>query len=235
MTDAIARIANNLARVRQQIAEAAQRSGRSASDVRLVAVTKYVSADLARQLFLAGCSDLGESRPQELWAKQLALEPLDVHWHLIGHLQRNKLPRTLPLISMLHSVDSERLLAAIQSWTESHSQKMSVLIEVNVSGDTTKHGFAPDQVLDVVRKAASHPWTRIEGLMCMASLEGGRERARIDFARLRNLREAIRGQISDTFPLNELSMGMSDDFSVAIEEGATIVRIGSALFEGVID
>ncbi len=231
----LSRIEQNLGDVRQQIADAADRSGRSASDVRLVAVTKYVNAAIARKLYQAGCHDLGESRPQELWQKAAALSDLAIRWHLVGHLQRNKLPRTLPLTTLLHSLDSRRLLESIQSWSVTAAHRLPVLIEVNVSGETAKHGFAPADVLDLVRWADQCPLVAVEGLMCMASRTGGLARARTDFARLRELRDQIRHELPDGPPLNELSMGMSADFAVAIEEGATIVRVGSALFQGVVD
>ncbi len=178
MADTARQIADNLARVQQQVAHAAQRSGRSPADIRLVAVTKYVDSQIARCLYQAGCRDLGESRPQELWAKAEALADLEVRWHLIGHLQRNKIHRSLPCTSLLQSVDSLRLLQAIDAWAEAHQQRLSLLLEVNVSGETAKHGFAPDTVPEAVRQAASSPWTHVDGLMCMASLTGGLERAR---------------------------------------------------------
>lgn len=235
MTNTVRQLAENLACVQQQIADAAQRSGRSPADIRLVAVTKYVDSQIARCLYQAGCHDLAESRPQELWAKTDALADLEVRWHLIGHLQRNKIARTLPGTWLLQSVDSLRLLQAIQSWAETHRTQRSLLLEVNTSGDTAKHGFAPDQVQQAVREAARSPWTPVDGLMCMASLSGGLEQARVDFARLRQLRDNCHEQWLEGPPLRELSMGMSADFPVAIEEGATIIRVGSALFEGVVD
>lgn len=231
----VSRIEQNLNCVRQQIAEAAHRSRRPASDVRLVAVTKYVSTAIARTLHQAGCHDLGESRPQELWKKAAALSELEVRWHMVGHLQRNKLQRTLPLTTLLHSLDSRRLLEAIPSLPVHAQHRWPILIEVNVSGETAKHGFAPQEVPELVRWADQFPQVTVEGLMCMAGRTGGLAQARTDFARLRELRDQVRREFPDGPPLNELSMGMSADFVVAIEEGATIVRVGSALFEGVTD
>jgi uncharacterized pyridoxal phosphate-containing UPF0001 family protein len=149
MVDTSARIADNLAMVRGQIAEAAARSGRAAGDVTLVAVTKYVSADMARRVAEAGCLDLGESRPQQLWEKFAALDGLSIRWHLVGHLQRNKVRRTLPAVAMVHSVDSMRLLAAIDEEAGalgSHhvAAAIAVLLEVNISGEPAKHGFPPE-------------------------------------------------------------------------------------------
>lgn len=230
-------IADNLRRVRERIAEAAEAAGRKPADVQLVGVTKYVDAEQALALVRAGCNVLGESRPQELWSKcdalgEHALAPAPaIHWHLIGHLQRNKLRRTLPLVSLVHSVDSERLLAAIDAEWQSCSRSQNrqlfpirVLLEVNTSGETAKHGLAPDEVEPLLAAAQEFPHVEVCGLMTMAALAGGHDVAARNFAALRAL--------ADRFGLTERSMGMSGDFEVAIREGATIVRVGSALWEG---
>jgi pyridoxal phosphate enzyme (YggS family) len=230
MKDDAARIAENVARVRGQIADAAARSGRAASQITLVAVTKYVSAETVRPLIAAGCVDLGESRPQQLWEKAAALGDLPLRWHLIGHLQRNKVHRTLPLVTMMHSVDSSRLLAAIE---EEQLGVLPVLLEVNISGESAKQGLAPEAIEPFLAQAAGCRHVAIRGLMGMAGLEGGLETARRDFAALRELRDRLRPRCPPGVTLDELSMGMSGDFEVAIEEGATIVRVGSALFEGI--
>jgi PLP dependent protein len=230
MSDPTARIAENAAEVRGRIADAAARCGRKASDITLVAVTKYVSSDLVRPLVASGCVELGESRPQLLWEKAAALADLPIHWHLIGQLQRNKVRRTLPLVAMIHSVDSPRLLAAID---EEHPRALPVLLEVNVSGEAAKHGFTSEMIEAFLAELTPSPDVVIRGLMCMASLEGGLDVARRDFAALRQLRDRLRSCCPADVTLDELSMGMSGDYEAAIEEGATIVRIGSALFEGV--
>lgn len=230
MSEHSARIADNVAQVRGRIADAAIRSGRTANQVTLVAVTKYVLADAVRPLVAAGCLDLGESRPQQLWDKAAALADLPVRWHLIGHLQRNKVRRTLPLVSMAHSIDSPRLLAAID---EEATRPIPVLLEVNVSGESAKHGFAPEQVEPFLAELASYRNIAVRGLMCMAGLEGGPDDARREFAALRQLRDRLRPHCPPNVTLDELSMGMSGDYEIAIEEGATLVRVGSALFEGV--
>jgi pyridoxal phosphate enzyme (YggS family) len=227
------RIAENLAAVRNRIDEAARRSGRDAAGVRLVAVTKYVSAEHSRTLAGAGCLDLGESRPQELWQKAAALADLPIHWHLIGHLQTNKLKRTLPLIQLLHSLDSEHLGEAIERWAALHGRSVAALLEVNISGDASKHGFSPEAVTAAVERAHLWPHLQLRGLMAMASQSGGRSAARRNFVALRKLRDDLVDRFPETSALSELSMGMSEDFDIAVEEGATIVRVGSALFEGV--
>ena len=226
------RITQNLAQVQAQIAETARRSGRESDDVTLVAVTKYVGVAEIDVLVDAGCLDIGESRPQQLWKKAEALSNRSIRWHLVGHLQRNKIKRTLPLVSMLHSVDSRRLLTAVGQEATVCSDSLPVLIEVNISGDGTKHGFSPDQMPSLVAELADVRHLEIRGLMTMAALTGNRSRAQADFARLRKLRDQLRRECPDRITLPDLSMGMSRDYDLAILEGATIVRVGSALFEG---
>ena len=224
-------VAQNLLRVRERIAAAAGRCGRSEQEITLVGVAKYVDAEATRALVEAGCHDIGESRPQQLWDKAAALQDLpQVRWHMIGHLQRNKVRRTLPLLSVLHSVDSLRLLQTIRQQAPPHG--LPILLEVNVSGDPGKHGFDPQQLERVWDQIAESREIETLGLMCMASRTGGRRRAREDFARLRQLRDRLRGLGPATLDLPHLSMGMSGDFEEAIAEGATMVRIGSVLLEG---
>lgn len=229
----IAQLAANLSLVKQRIADAAGRSGRSADEITLVAVTKYVNSQLVRELVAAGCHDFGESRPQVLWEKAESLANQSVRWHLIGHLQRNKAERTVPLVSLIHSGDSLRLLQAIDKAALALARRASVLIEVNISGDATKHGFAPAEVEPHLATIANFSHIEIRGLMCMASREGNLDQARREFAYLREMRDRLRSNAPPQIKLDELSMGMSGDFEVAIEEGATIVRVGSALFEGI--
>lgn len=249
MTNDLPPLAGNLARIRQRIADAALASGRTADAVTLVAVTKYVESPLARALAEAGCLDLGESRPQELWRKAEALADLPVRWHLIGHLQRNKIARTLPLVSLLHSADSLRLIEAIDSEAAkvvgtfhvpqrttidvapSAPRRVALMLEVNVSGEAAKHGFAPDELAPLGSRLAALAHIEVRGLMCMASRDSDQDQARREFERLRTLRDRLRGDWPDRLLLDELSMGMSGDFEAAIAEGATLVRIGSSLFE----
>lgn len=232
MADIDSRIADNLARVRRQIAEAATRVGRDASEVTLVAVSKYVDVDAAQALVDAGCRDLGESRPQELWRKADALGNAELKWHFIGHLQRNKVRRTLPLLSLLHACDSMRLLEETERVAVDANINVQALLEVNISGDATKHGFHPDDIPSVVESLGAYERIKVCGLMAMASLAGSADDARCEFKRLRVLRDELQLVAPPNVNLCELSMGMSRDFELAIEEGATIVRVGSALFEG---
>jgi pyridoxal phosphate enzyme (YggS family) len=229
----VARIADNLIEIRRRIAAAADRSGRPAEAIKLVAVTKSVGIAAIRESVAAGCRDLGESRPQELWAKAAELADASIDWHLIGHLQRNKIERTLPLVSLIHSADSLRLIASINHGAAALDRAIPLLLEVNISGDRTKHGFAPDEMESRLADIAEFNRVQVRGLMAMAGREGDLDSARRDFARLRELRDHLRRELPAGMSLDELSMGMSGDFEAAIEEGATIVRIGSALFEGV--
>jgi PLP dependent protein len=225
-----ARIRANLAAVKERISAAAVRAGRKPEEILLVGVTKYVEPHIARLLFEAGLNDLGESRPQEVWSKAEALADVAVTWHLIGHLQRNKVRRTLPLVTLFHSVDSIRLLREINAEASALNRSVDVLLEVNVSGDAAKHGLHPDEVEPLFPDIAPLKSVNVRGLMTMASLEGGDAKARRDFAALRDLADRLRLHCSENIAMNELSMGMSGDYEVAVEEGATIVRVGSALF-----
>lgn len=226
-------IADNLRRVQERIAQAAELAGRQPSEVTLVCVTKYVDAETTRALAQAGGIHLGESRPQRLWEKAAALQDLDLQWHLIGHLQRNKARRTVPLCQLIHSVDSLRLLQTLSELGQELSQPVRGLLEINVSGESAKHGFQPADLSQVLDALPGLPGVRIEGLMAMAGLAGDATETRAQFAQLRRLRDdwTERG-LPDGVRLNELSMGMSGDFELAIAEGSTLVRVGSALFEG---
>ena len=248
MKDIARRIAENLNTLGERIAAAASRSGRAADEITLVAVTKYVTAPVAAAVVEAGCTDLGESRPQELWSKAAALSPpasgvssgatgvppvpRSIRWHLVGHLQRNKIRRTLGLVYLIHSVDSRRLLVALDEQAAGLDRPVAVLLEANISGDIAKTGLAPEELEPVLADAPRWPHVSIHGLMGMASLVGGSETAGRDFDRLRELRDRLSKNLPPGASLGELSMGMSGDFEVAIESGATIVRVGSALFEG---
>jgi len=224
-------VRKNLERVRERIAQSAEKAGRDPCEITLVGVTKYVDATAAAELVAAGCHDLGESRPQQL-AEKVAVDELaatKVRWHLIGHLQRNKVGRTLPLVTLIHSVDSLRLLQAI------HNRRLSttpqILLEVNCSGDREKHGLQPEEVEPLLAMSADLPGLQIRGLMTMAAREGGEAVAARNFAALRTLRDRLQNVAPASVELKELSMGMSGDFEIAIREGATIVRIGSALWK----
>lgn len=225
MTDADVRsiLADRLADVESRIGAACARAGRNRTDVTLIAVTKTVPTTVAALLPGLGVADLGESRPQELWKK--AAIPA-TRWHLIGHLQRNKLDKTVPLVNLIHSVDSERLLGALSDFGTARGEPVPVLLEVNCSREANKGGFAPDSLPDW----ATLPGVLVEGLMTMAAHAADPATCRPTFAELRTLRDDLRARTGR--PLPHLSMGMSNDFEVAIEEGSTHVRLGSVLFDG---
>lgn len=234
------RCQRNLSAVRDRVAEACRAAGRDPGDVQLVGVTKYVSAASSQLLLEAGCLDLAESRPQSLWAKaaMLADHVPAPRWHLIGHLQRNKIRRTLPLLTLLHSLDSIRLVEAVEAEASGAGRVCEVLVEVNLAGDPGRTGVMEADVVCVLEAAAAAPHVRVMGLMGMAAVPDGQDSravARRQFARLRELRDDLARRVPTATGLRELSMGMSGDFEEAILEGATLVRVGSALWEGIDD
>ena len=226
------RIRSNLDAVQCRIVEAARRSGRPVEAIRLVAVTKKAPLEWIRSLIACEARELGENYPQELWTKFDALADLrgSVHWHLIGHLQTNKVKKTLPMVRLIHSVDSLKLLRALNDAATAVSNPPGVCLQVNTSDEPSKHGWTVEQIFNEAEPIAACRAIPIVGLMTMAALGTTAATARGSFARLRELRERLKREIG--MPLIELSMGMSNDFETAIEEGATLLRIGSALFEG---
>jgi PLP dependent protein len=223
-------IASRLHAVEQRIIGACHRAGRQRADVALVAVTKSVSVEVAALLVELGVLHLGESRPQELSRKRPAL-PKSVRWHLVGHLQRNKIERTLP-VHLVHSVDRISLLTALDEEAGKRALQVDALLEVNASGERSKMGFSPEELSRVIPEVAKLKSVRIKGLMTMAAPFTDPQRCRPAFALLRSLREELHGVLHAPHEVDHLSMGMSNDFEVAIEEGATFVRLGSVLFEG---
>ena len=214
-------IDENVQEVQRRIASACERAGRSPGEVTMVAVTKTVDAASMEAAFKAGIRHFGENRVQEAKPKieQLARLKAEVTWHMVGHLQTNKAKTASTIFDIIHSVDSLRLAEMLDS---SAQKKLPILIQVNVSAEETKGGFGPAEVGDAVGRMAKLPNLRIEGLMTIAPWAAEPEQARPAFRRLRELRDAL--------GLTHLSMGMTDDFEVAIEEGATILRIGRAIF-----
>lgn len=221
VTDVAARVAH----VQARIAEAAVRRGRRPEDVTLVAVTKGVNDVRVHEVVACGVRDLGENRVQEAVPKVEALGRA-VRWHFIGHLQRNKVRIAVPMFAMIHSVDSGRLAAAIN---DAAVHPIEVLLQVSVAGEQQKHGVSPEAVPAMVTAIGKMSALRIVGLMTIAPLAADPETVRPIFRRMRELRDAARATASGA-QVVALSMGMSDDFEVAIEEGATIVRIGRAIF-----
>ena len=225
----MASVAENLANVREQIAHAATKAGRSADDIELVAVTKTHPAEKVREAIEAGQTLFGESRVQEARAKIPEL-PSAIRWHLVGHLQKNKIRHALPLFELIHSVDSFALAEEINRIADEDGMHPRVLLEVNVAGEGSKFGFKPETVRAEMESLLALPRLSIEGLMIIPPLAEEAEASRTFFVQLRELRDALEKEFDLKLPL--LSMGMTNDFTVAIEEGATLLRVGTAIFGG---
>lgn len=222
-----AAISENLAQVLSTISDSARQAGRSPESVRLIAVSKTHPVEVIQEAVDAGQSIFGENRVQEAQPKIAAL-PAKLHWHLIGHLQSNKVRLALPLFELIHGVDSLDLLAHIDRVAGDLGLFPRVLLQVNVAGEASKFGFAPGKLLEAVEEIVKFDRVQIEGLMTIPPLAPAAEHSRRYFVALRELRDKLASECR--FPLPELSMGMSNDFRVAIEEGATMVRVGTAIF-----
>ena len=223
----MAAVAARYEAVRRQVADAADIAGRDPSDVTIVAVTKTVGIDEIRLALHAGMRDLGENRVQEFIGKY-GLFP-DARWHFIGTLQTNKVKDVVGRAHLIHSVDSCRLIDEVARRAEQAGVVQRILLQVNVSGEPSKHGFLPDEVREALVEASHSPGVLVCGLMTMAPF-GRAEDARWVFRDLRELRDSLREMPLNGVELDELSMGMSSDYRVAVEEGATIVRVGRAIF-----
>jgi len=222
-------IADNLKMVTDRIASAAKRSGRDLLSVKLVVVTKTVDVDRIREAVDAGALILGENRVQEAKEKIEKLGPI-ASWHLIGHLQTNKAKYAVKLFYLIHSVDSLELAKEIDKQAAKFGKVQDVLIEVSIAGEASKAGVASENAVALVKGAAKLENISIKGLMTMPPYSASPEDSRPYFKKLRELSESISRENIPGVSMNELSMGMSGDFEVAIEEGATIVRVGTAIF-----
>src|SRR5437868_3126302 len=220
-------ITENLERVRERIMQAAVKAGRSTSDIELVAITKTHPAEKVREALGTGQTLFGESRVQEARAKIPEL-PSNLRWHFVGRLQKNKIRHALPLFELFHSVDSLALAREMNRIAEEEGLRPRVLLEVNVAGEGSKIGFAPDSLGSEMDALLDLPRLTIEGLMTIAPLAPEAEASRRYFVALRELRDQFAAQFQIALP--QLSMGMSGDFAIAIEEGATLVRVGTAIF-----
>lgn len=221
------RFQDRLEAVRRRIQSACERSGRDPGEVKLVVVTKTQGPESIRAAAECGITVFGESRVQEAQAK-IPLCPGHLSWHMVGHLQRNKARVAASLFDMIHSVDSARLIEALNAACDQAGRTLPVLVEVNVAGDAAKFGVRPEGLRELLEASTQCPRLDVVGLMTMPPWHEDPEKARPHFARLRALREQCRGEWG--FRLPELSMGMSHDFEVAIEEGATWIRVGTDLF-----
>jgi pyridoxal phosphate enzyme (YggS family) len=222
-------VAENLARVRARIASAAAASARAPDSIRLLAVSKKKSAGDIRAAYAAGQRDFGENYVQELTAKADALSGLEgLRWHAIGALQRNKVRDVARVASVIHAIDRLELAAELRRRAEAAGRAVEALVEVSVAGEEQKAGCAPGDARAIVEALSGGPWVRVVGLMAVPPLAEDPEASRPHFRALRSLRDDLRAQGHDG--VVELSMGMSGDFEIAIAEGATMVRVGTAIF-----
>jgi len=223
-------IADNIVRVQERIAAACGHAGRRPEEVQLVAVSKTVPPERIRQAYDGGLRDFGENRVQEAGAKRPPLADLDATWHLVGHLQTNKARQARELFQYIHSVDSLRLAEKLNNAAVPSCQRLPVLLEVNLGEEPTKSGARGGEVLQLAEGVGLLPTLELRGLMVIPPFFEDPEQARPFFRRLRELAAMIQSRKLPGVSMGELSMGMSHDFEVAIEEGATMVRIGTAIF-----
>lgn len=230
-------IRDNWQRVCEQVEHACHQADRHSNSVRIVGVSKYVDAALTAQLVKAGCLTIGENRPQLLWEKHqyFILQQLPMpSWHLIGHLQRNKVRRTLPLVDMIESVDSLRLAEELNAEAEKLQIRLKILVDVNVTQDQTKTGLSVEQLEQAAEQLAGLSNLTWCGLMAMSSLSANPNNVMAEFVQVRELRDRLQALLGPAVELSELSMGMSGDFQQAIRAGSTSVRIGSNLWTNII-
>jgi pyridoxal phosphate enzyme (YggS family) len=223
-------VAKNVARVRERIFAACRRAGRKPEEVRLIAISKTMPPDRIRRAYDAGIRDFGENRVQEAAAKRPALSDLTVTWHLVGHLQSNKAKHARELFHWVHSVDSLHLAERLDKVALSRSDRLPVLVEVNLGGEETKSGVSENEVAPLVEAMGKLETLEVRGLMVIPPFLDDPEQVRPNFRRLRELAKEVAARNLPNVSMQELSMGMSYDFEVAVEEGATMVRVGTAIF-----
>jgi PLP dependent protein len=216
--------------VRERIARAASRAGRDPASVRLIAISKTFGPDAVRDAADAGQIDFGENKVQEALTKIAATNDLPLRWHLVGHLQSNKARKAAARVDCIHSIDSPSILARIDEAAAAEGRVIDVLVQVDLAGEATKHGASPDELLPIFAAASACRAARLTGLMLLPPAVADASLARPYFAALRALRDDLAGRGVAQGMLQDLSMGMSQDFEVAVEEGATMVRVGSAIF-----
>lgn len=222
-------LAENIAHVRARIAAAAEKVGRDQTEITLVAVSKTKPVELVEMAYNLGVTDFGENRVQEALPKIAHFHPPGLRWHLIGHLQSNKAGKVVEPFACVHSVDSLHLAQLLSRRAEEEGQRLPILLQVNVAGEASKEGIAPGETLELARQIVALPALRVEGLMTIAPLVDDPEEVRPVFRELRRLRDRLRDEVTAS-AWTHLSMGMTDDYEVAIEEGATLVRVGRAIF-----
>ncbi|HNP26630.1 MAG TPA: YggS family pyridoxal phosphate-dependent enzyme [Nitrosomonas sp.] len=223
-------IKNNLATVQQRITDACIKAGREPSSVRLLPVTKTVSAERLRIAYTAGCHEMGENKVQEAREKSEVLSDLNIQWSIIGHLQTNKVKYITRFAHEFQALDSLKVAAELDKRLQSAGRGMDVYVQVNSSGEASKFGLPPEAVEDFVRQLPNYSSLQVKGLMTLAIFSTDLDRVRACFVRMRDLRDRLRQNAPAELSFEELSMGMSGDYELAIEEGATVVRVGQAIF-----
>ncbi len=222
-------VEKNISEVKKRISEAAKAAGRNENEVTLIAVSKTKPVEMIKEAYDTGIRDFGENKVQEIMEKYPLL-PSDIRWHLIGHLQTNKVKYIIDKVCMIHSVDSLKLAEEISRQAVKHNVTVDILIEVNVAAEESKFGVRPEDAIDLCRSISTLPGIRIRGLMTVAPFTSDPEENRPVFCALRQLFVDIDGKNIDNVCMDCLSMGMSGDYTVAIEEGATFVRVGTSIF-----
>ncbi|RHV28187.1 YggS family pyridoxal phosphate-dependent enzyme [Clostridium sp. OM05-5BH] len=222
-------VQEQLEEVRQNIRNACERSGRKVEDVTLIAVSKTKPVPMLQEAYDAGARDFGENKVQEILEKEPQL-PSDIRWHMIGHLQKNKVRQVIDKVVLIHSVDTVGLAEQIEKEAVKRDLDVSILLEVNVAGEESKFGFAPEEVEKAAREIAKYPHVHIQGLMTIAPFVENSEENRGVFKKLYELYVDMKRKNIDNVTMNVLSMGMTGDYQTAIEEGATMVRVGTGIF-----
>lgn len=222
-------IKENIQNIQLKINEAAQRAGRDPKDIQLIAVSKTYPVSAIEEAIANGCSSFGENKVQELMQKIPCL-PKDVQWHLIGHLQTNKVKYIVDQVAMIHSVDTLKLAQEIEIQAKKKNVKVNILIEVNVANESSKYGVKVEETLNLIKEISTLSHVKVKGLMTVAPFVNNPEKNRKIFRKLYQLSVDIKKQNIDNIDIEVLSMGMSNDYEIAIQEGATMIRIGTALF-----
>jgi len=222
-------IRHNLEHVRERIADAASRAGRDYEDVTLIAISKTFTADIIEEVIANGVTDIGENKIQEAESKYATIGN-KCNWHFVGHLQTNKVKKALPIFHLIHSLDRISLAESLQKRVQIVNKTVDVLVQVNTSGESSKFGISPEHVLAFIENMKKYQNIRIKGLMTIGSFLSDPDGVRPEFVKLADLKKKIEDKIYDHVEMQYLSMGMTSDFEVAIEEGANLVRLGTAIF-----
>ncbi|MFC1559836.1 YggS family pyridoxal phosphate-dependent enzyme [Candidatus Margulisiibacteriota bacterium] len=223
-------IKENLLKLKERISSAAKRVDKDASAVKLIASTKDVPASLIRDAVASGVSEIGENRLQEAEAKYEELKDLAITWHMIGHLQTNKVKKAVNIFSVIQSVDSPRLADKISTEARKAGKNVDIFLEINTSGEASKYGIIPEKAAETAEHVSRLPNLSLKGLMTVGPLTADNSRVRDSFRLLKNLSEQIKGKDLSNVEIKYLSMGMTDDFEAAIEEGSNLIRVGRAIF-----